>query len=284
MRCLNVAPCVCPWSERTTISYGRGRVAAGALDLREVVVELAQGLERVGALEAGVVRHLVVARERRVDGGSPAHDVGEHARDDQVAHEDAERAPHQRVDAAAVAARLHVAADRAQSRDPLEDDLPAEEDERARHVVAVGEERPVAGIGLLLLVHPADGEDHVLRLAGEQVPAAGAAVDEQADAGPAPPLDLRAVGRRRARHHRRGLLLHPAKRRDVLVRSQQDPRLAGTRLRREIGLPLGETVRVVAPASGPCSGRCRRASPGAARAARARRSRGRRSRGRRCWR
>ena len=24
LRCLNVAPCVCPWSDRTTISYGRG--------------------------------------------------------------------------------------------------------------------------------------------------------------------------------------------------------------------------------------------------------------------
>ena len=87
------------------------RVAAGALDLRELVVELAQGLERVGALETRVVRHLVVARERRVDGRPPAHHVGEHARDDQVAHEDAQRRPHQRVDAAAVAARKHVAAD-----------------------------------------------------------------------------------------------------------------------------------------------------------------------------
>ena len=88
------------------------RVAAGQLDVREVVVELAQGLERVGALEPRVVRHLVVARERRVDGRPPAHHVGEDARDDQVAHEDAERPPHQRVDAAAMAARKHVAPDR----------------------------------------------------------------------------------------------------------------------------------------------------------------------------
>ena len=78
----------------------------------ELVVELAQRLERVGALEAGVVRDLVVAREGRVDGGSAAHDVGEDAGDDQVAHEDAERSAHQRVDAAAVPARVHVAADR----------------------------------------------------------------------------------------------------------------------------------------------------------------------------
>ena len=66
----------------------------------------------------------------------------------------------------------------------------------------------------------------------------------------APPLDLRAVRRCRARHHRRGLLLHPAERRDVLVRSQQDPRLAGTGLRGEIGLPLGQAVRALGQPAG----------------------------------
>ena len=223
-------------------------VVAGALDVPEVVVELAQRLEGVGTLEARVVGDLVVARERRVDRGAPAHDVGEHARHDQVAHEHAERSPHQRVDAAAVAARLHVAADRAKRRDPFEDDLPAEQDERARCVVAVGEERPVAGVRLLLSVHSADGEDHVLGLAGEQVAAAGATVDEEADAGSEPALELGAIGRRGARHRRRRLLLHPAKRGDVLVRAQEDARLARARLRGEIGLPLGEPVRLARPA------------------------------------
>ena len=223
-------------------------VVAGALDVAEVIVELAQRLERVGPLEAGVMRDLVVAREGRVDRGAPAHDVGENARHDQVAHEDAERAAHQRVDAAAVAARLHVAADRAQRRDPFEDDLPAEQDERARRVVAICEERPVSGIRLLLRIHPADGEDHVLRLAGEQVPAARAAVDEETDAGTEPALELRAIRRRGAGHRRRRLLLHPAKRRDVLVRAQQDARLAGACLRGEIGLPLGEAMRLARPA------------------------------------
>ena len=135
-------------------------------------------------------------------------------------------------------------------RDPLEDDLESEEHERARHVVAVGEERPVPRVGLLLLLHPADGEDHVLRLAGEQVAAAGAAVDEQADAGRVTALDLRAVRRRRARHHRRGLLLDPAEGGDVLVGSQQDPRLAGPRLRGEVGLPLRQTMRIVGQPAG----------------------------------
>ena len=222
-----------------------GCVAAGSLDVREVVVQLAQGLEGVGALEARVVRDFVVAREGRVDGGPPAHHVGEDARDDQIAHEDAEGRSHERVDAAPVAARAHVAALRAQRCRPLEDDFPAEEDERPRRVLAVGQERPVARVRLLLSLHAADGEDHVLGLAGEEVAAAGAAVHEQADAGGAPPLDLGTIRRRRAGHHRRGLLLHPAEGRDVLVRAQQDPRLAGPRLRGKIGLPFGQAMRVV---------------------------------------
>ena len=72
-----------------------GRVAACSLDLPEVVVELAERLERVRPLETRVVRHLVVARECRVDRRPSAHHVGEDARDDQVSHEDTERPSHQ---------------------------------------------------------------------------------------------------------------------------------------------------------------------------------------------
>ena len=128
---------------------------------------------------------------------------------------------------------------------PLEDDLPDEQHERARDVEAVGEERAVAGVRPLLGLHAADGEDHVVGLAGEQVAAARAAVDEQADAGGVAALDLRAVGRRRAGHQRAGLLLDPAERGDVVVRAEQDPGLAGAGLRREVGLPLGQAVRAV---------------------------------------
>ena len=81
---------------------GPRRVAARALDLAELLVELAQGLERVGSLEAGVVRDLVVARERRIDRGPPAHHVGEDAEHDQVADDHAHRAAQERIDAAAV--------------------------------------------------------------------------------------------------------------------------------------------------------------------------------------
>ena len=147
-----------------------------------------------------------------------------------------------------MAARPDVAANRAQCRRPLEEHLPDEEDERARRIVAVREERPIARIGLLLLLHPADGENHVVRLAREQVSAARAAVGQQPDAGPEPPLDLGAVRRRRAGHQRGRLLFDPAERGDVLVRAEQDPGLAGARLRGEIGLPLRQPVRLRQPA------------------------------------
>ena len=87
---------------------GPRRVAAGPLDAPELLVELAERLERVGALEARVVGDLVVAREGRVDRRAPAHHVGEHAEDDQVAdttHSVARRNGY----SAAVAARADVA-------------------------------------------------------------------------------------------------------------------------------------------------------------------------------
>ena len=153
-----------------------GRVAARAVDAPELLVELPQRLERVRALEPGVVGDLVIARERRVHRGPAAHHVAEHAVDDQVAHDHAHRRAHERVEAASVASRLHVAADGAQSGRPLEDHLPREEHEHACDVEAVGEERAVAGVCLLLLLHPAHGQDHVVRLAREQVAATCASV------------------------------------------------------------------------------------------------------------
>jgi hypothetical protein len=50
-------------------------------------------------------------------------------------------------------------------RDPFEDDFPAEQHQRARDVEPVGEERPVARVRSLLGLDPADGEDHLFRLA-----------------------------------------------------------------------------------------------------------------------
>ncbi len=161
---------------------GPGRVAPGALDAAELLVELAQRLEGVGALEAGVVGDLVVRGEGRVDGGAAGHHVGQHAVDDQVAHGHAHRRPQQRVDAAPVAARAHVAPDRADRGRPLQDDLPDDEHQGAGDVEAVGVEGAVAGVGPLLGVDPADREDRLVGLARQQVAPARPAAGEEADA------------------------------------------------------------------------------------------------------
>ena len=209
MRCLKVAPCVCPWSESTTISYGPRRVPPRPLDAAELLVELAQRLHRVGPLEPRVVRDLVVARERRIDRGAAAHHVGEHAEHDQVADDHAHRRPQQRIDPAAVAARAHVAAGRPDRRRPLEQHLPPEQDQRPRDVEPVGEERPVARIRPLLGLHAADREDHLVGLAGEQVAAARAAV--------------RRAGRRRSRGAARSRRSRPAPSRSSASRSPSPP-------------------------------------------------------------
>src|SRR4029453_13413338 len=118
----------------------------------------------------------------------------------------------------------------------------------------VREERPVAGVRAFLRLDPADRQDLFLGLAGEQVAAARAAVNEQAVAGRPLPLDPRAVVGCGAGHERSGLLLDPAKRRDVVVRAEQDPGLAGAGLRGEIGLPLGERMGALGEPAGPVWG------------------------------
>ena len=59
-----------------------------------------------------------------------------------------------------------------------------------------------------------------------------------------PPLELGAVVGVRADHQLHALLLDPAERGDVLVRAEQDPRLARARLGGEVGLPFDEAVGV----------------------------------------
>ena len=219
------------------------RVAARAIDPAELLVELAEGLQRVGALEPRVMGDLVVAREGRVHRGPAAHHVGEDAVDDQVADDHAHRAAHERIETAPMPPGAHVTADRAQRGRPFEQHLPGEEDEGPRDVEPVGEERAVPRVRPLLGVHPADRQDDLVGLAREQVAAARAAVGEETDARRPLALDARAVGGSRARGEQAGLLVHPAKRRDVVVRAEQDSRLARPRLRGEIRLPLGEPVR-----------------------------------------
>ena len=66
---------------------GARGVLPGALDAPELLVELAQHLHRVRALEAGVVGDLVVAGEARVDRGHAHHHVADDAVHGEVAHE-----------------------------------------------------------------------------------------------------------------------------------------------------------------------------------------------------
>ena len=125
---------------------GSRRVGTGALDPPELLVELAQGLERIRALEPRVVRNLVIAREGCVDRGPPLHHVREHAVHDQIPDDHTQRRPHERVEAAPVTAGTDVPPLGLARRRPLEQDFPTEEDEHADDVEAVREEGAIAGI------------------------------------------------------------------------------------------------------------------------------------------
>ena len=218
------------------------RVLPRPLEAPELLVELPERLERVGPLEPGVMGDLVVAREGGVDRRPADEHVREHGVDDEVAQADAHSGAQERVDPTAVPTGTHVSPALARGRDDLQDHLPDDQDDRSRHVEAVGEERAVARVGLLLLADPARGEDDVVRLARQQVAPARAAVPQEAVAGVAP-LELRAVVGVRADHQLHPLLLDPAEGGDVLVRAEQDAGLARAGLRGEVGLPLDEAVR-----------------------------------------
>ena len=77
----------------------------------ELPVELAQDAERLGSFDSGVMRHLVVARERRVHDGTSGEEVAEERFHLQVALDDRHPRAHERVgEEAAVHARLDVQA------------------------------------------------------------------------------------------------------------------------------------------------------------------------------
>ena len=183
--------------------------------------------------------------------------------------------------AAPVAARTDVASARPRGRRPLEDHLPEEEHERARHVEPVGEERAIAGVGPLLRLDPADREDHLVRLAGEEVAAAGAPVDEQPVPGGVLALDPRAVLGARSRSSSSPSPSRPSGRRGCRGWSRAGCRPGSHPSGTTGRAPTRAASACPRRASAPCSVRSRRASPAAARAARGRRSPGRGSPARR---
>ena len=109
--------------------------------------------------------HFVVAGEGRIDGGTATHHVAQDPVDDQVANDDAECRAQEGIATSALAAGDDPATPLPDRRRLLQHHLPGEQDQLPRDVEAVGQERPVAGIGALLGIHPADGEDHLVGLA-----------------------------------------------------------------------------------------------------------------------
>ena len=118
------------WTSRPASARGRrarrSRRAwarpGGPVRCAQLLVGLRSASIVSAALEAGVVRDLVVAGERRVYRRPPAHHVGEHAEHDQIADDHAHRPAHQRVDPAAMAARPDVSAGRANRGGPFQKD------------------------------------------------------------------------------------------------------------------------------------------------------------------
>ncbi len=89
---------------------GTRGILASARDPAELLVDLAQHLHRVGALEPGMVGDLVVAGEARVDSRDAVHHVADDAVDREVPDEDGQAGADERVAERTVTARSHVAA------------------------------------------------------------------------------------------------------------------------------------------------------------------------------
>src|SRR5215213_5051947 len=145
-------------------------VLARPVDHSEALVELAEGLERVRPLEPGVMRHLVVARERRIHGGHPAKHVLEDGEDDEIAHPYAHPGAQEWVGASSVATRVHVPPPLPLRGHELQPDLPEHQHERPSDVRSVREEGAVTGIRSLLLGQPAYREDRGVRVPESRLP------------------------------------------------------------------------------------------------------------------
>ncbi len=224
---------------------------------------------------------LVVARKGRVHGRAPPHHVGEDAEHDEVADDHAHCGSHQRIDAAAMPTRPHVAPPLAHRRDALEDDFPDELHERAVDVESVREEGAVARVRLLLGLDAAHGEDRLFGLAGEQVAAAAATVGQQPASVCQPTLDFGAVLGRRADLQGRAVLLDPAKRGNLPRWTRAGSRPGWRRSGKRGRSPTRSAGIRHRRASEPCSARCRWPWHAAGPVAPVRRSRGTGFRGRR---
>ena len=137
--------------------------------------------QRVVPLDAGVVRHLVVADEVGVDHRPSGAHVPDDGRDDDVAGEHRGERPEERVHTAAVDARAYVAAPLDCRLVHLAHRLGDDAEQGAHRGVRLGEVGVVPGPDAAPLATGArHREDRVLGVAGEDVAAAGAVGVQQA--------------------------------------------------------------------------------------------------------
>src|SRR4029077_1277319 len=100
-------------------------------------IELSEHGERLTALDAGMMRYLVVGEQVRIDDRAARVDVGHDSLALQVALDDARPGTHQRVGEATTHARLDITATLLRCAPKLDHDLLDGEDHRPRHVVRV---------------------------------------------------------------------------------------------------------------------------------------------------
>ena len=209
----------------------------------------AQHRERVDALDAGVVRDLVVGEEGRVADRAPGVEVADDRRDLKVALDDRAPGADQRVGERALDPRADVAAALLGGVVQLLDDVADHQGDGAGDAVRVREVGVVVlaeTAGPAAVEHRAHRQQRVRGVAGEDVRAAGAVGVQQAAAVRVAALDLGGVLRMVGDDRPAALLLPPAERRHVLVRAVQQPRLAGAGLRGPVGLPGKQPVRSAA--------------------------------------
>ncbi len=230
-----------------------GRPGRRTLETGELLVELAEDLQRLRALDARVMRDLVVTGERRVEDGAPGEDVPDDGRDLQIALDHGRPRAHEGVLEAAVHAGPDVEPLLLRSLPQLARDVGDHESDRAREVVRVREVREVVAADAARAVapeHRAHRQQAVRRVTGVHVGSARAVRIEQPLPVRDPLLDRSDVPRPRRRDLAAGLLVPPAKRRDVLVRAVQDAGLRGSGLRRPIALPADQVMAAVVDPSG----------------------------------
>ena len=112
-------------------------------DATERLVDAAQHVEGVVALDTGVMRDLVVADKRRVDDGASGVGIGDYGLHRDIAQDHHRDGTQQRVADAAMHARDDVAAQLLRGGVQLATDVEQAEDERTKDGVRVGEVRVV---------------------------------------------------------------------------------------------------------------------------------------------